>query len=106
MTPETSLSRREILSRCTYGVGMLGLSTVLQAESFGATASSNPVAPIASHFPPRAKRIIHLWMNGGPSQVDSFDPKPGFEEIRRATAREHGQAEYRTKDVRANAFAV
>ena len=78
MTPETSLSRREILSRCTYGVGMLGLSSVLQAESFGATASSNPVAPRASHFPPRAKRIIHLWMNGGPSQVDSFDPKPAL----------------------------
>ena len=78
MTPETSLSRREILSRCTYGVGMLGLSAVLQTESFGATAPSNPVAPKASHFPPRAKRIIHLWMNGGPSQVDSFDPKPAL----------------------------
>jgi hypothetical protein len=42
-------------------------------------AGTNPLAPKAPHYAPRAKRIIHLFMNGGPSQVDTFDPKPALE---------------------------
>ena len=51
-------------------MGALGLSSLLSG------ASLNPLSPKAPHFRPRAKRIIHLFMNGGPSHVDTFDPKP------------------------------
>lgn len=51
-------------------MGALGLSSLLSG------ASLNPLNPKAPHFRPRAKRIIHLFMNGGPSHVDTFDPKP------------------------------
>ncbi len=77
------LSRRELLRHCGGGLGMLGAAAVLategRCESSGLTnsaLSSNPLAPKSAHFAPRAKRIIHLWMNGAPSQVDTFDPKP------------------------------
>ena len=51
-------------------MGALGLGSLLSG------ASLNPLNPKAPHFRPRAKRIIHLFMNGGPSHVDTFDPKP------------------------------
>ena len=56
--------------RSGMGIGALGLSSLLNG------ASLNPLNPKAPHFRPRAKRIIHLFMNGGPSHVDTFDPKP------------------------------
>jgi len=55
--------------RSGMGMGALGLSSLLSG------ASLNPLSPKAPHFRPRAKRIIHLFMNGGPSHVDTFDPK-------------------------------
>ncbi|MEA3209267.1 MAG: hypothetical protein QOE70_2324 [Chthoniobacter sp.] len=61
------------------GFGALALGSVL-GETLGIqaaeTASLNPLLPRAPHFPGKAKRIIHLFMNGGPSHVDTFDPKP------------------------------
>ncbi len=73
-------SRREFLQRMGTGMGTLGLAGILQQEQLASAAtestSSNPLAPKASHFPAKAKHIIHLFMNGGPSQVDTFDPKP------------------------------
>ena len=64
----------------------LGLASILaDAGLLAATAPSsparadNPLAPKAPHFPPRAKRVIFLFMNGGPSHVDTFDPKPMLE---------------------------
>src|SRR4249919_2730356 len=79
LLPPATHSRRDFLRNVGAGVGMLGLANVLQAD-----APSNPLAPKAPHFAPKAKRIIHVFMNGGPSQVDTFDPKP-------ALARYHGQ---------------
>ena len=70
-------SRRELLARCGTGLGMLGLSSVLSAEA--AESRQGPLSVRAPHFAPRAKHIIHLYMNGGPSQVDTFDPKPALE---------------------------
>ena len=64
-------TRREFLSRAGAGLGLLGLG--------GLMARANPLAPKAPHFRPRAKRIIHLFMNGGPSHVDTFDPKPALQ---------------------------
>src|SRR5206468_4573020 len=67
-----NLSRRELLQRSGLGFGLLGLAGVLQ----GAAADVRPLAPKKPHFPGKAKHVVHLFMNGGPSQVDTFDPKP------------------------------
>tara|TARA_R110002049_G_scaffold72490_6_gene187344 strand:+ start:20194 stop:21609 length:1416 start_codon:yes stop_codon:yes gene_type:complete len=70
-------SRRELLQSTTMGsvalAGLLGQS----GQSLGASlADESPLAAREPHFPAKAKRVIHLFMNGGPSQVDTFDPKP------------------------------
>ncbi len=67
------LTRRDWLRRMGGGFGALGLAGVLASE---AKAAGNPLAPKAPHFAPKAKRVIFLFMNGGPSHVDTFDPKP------------------------------
>jgi hypothetical protein len=69
------LTRRQLLHRSTLGVGTLGLASVLAADS-RLDAAASPLAPKQPHFPARAKRLVHLFMNGGASQVDTFDPKP------------------------------
>src|SRR5215212_9152843 len=71
------LSRRDFLLRCGMGMGALGLAqTVGGIEISGATS---PLAPKAPHFAPKAKRVIHFFLNGGPSHVDTFDPKPALQ---------------------------
>lgn len=69
------ISRRALLSRAANGFGALALGALLQpaARALGAT---DPLAPRPSHFRPRARNVIFLFMEGGVSQVDSFDPKP------------------------------
>ena len=71
-------SRREFLRNSGIGLGALGLATLPEmAESISATVGSlNPLAPKAPHFAASAKRVIHIFFNGGASHVDSFDPKP------------------------------
>ena len=86
------MSRRELLTRCGAGFGIIGLAGVLAADA----PAANLLAPKRPHHRARAKHIIHLYMNGGPSQVDTFDPKP-------ALARYRGQrpariANYRTEN--------
>jgi hypothetical protein len=66
----TKLSRRAALRAAACGFGYLGLADLLAA------AADNPLAPKAPHFPAKAKRVIFLFMHGGPSSVDTFDPKP------------------------------
>jgi len=73
------LTRRDLLRRSAQGLGLLGLAGVLADD--GALAASAPggggaLAPKSPHFPGKAQRVVHLFMNGGPSQVDTFDPKP------------------------------
>ena len=68
-------TRREMLHRTGTGLGALGLAGLLAQET---QAAVNPLAPKVAHFAPRAKHVIHLFMNGGPSQVDTFDPKPAL----------------------------
>ncbi len=68
-----SLSRRTILRQSACGFGMLGLAGLFAEQ---ARAKSNPFAPKQPHFTPRAKRVIFLFMHGGPSSIDTFDPKP------------------------------
>ena len=65
------MTRRELLSTMGAGFGMVGLHGALGAEMV-----KDPLAPKPPHFPAKAKRVIYLFLNGGPSQVDTFDPKP------------------------------
>jgi hypothetical protein len=69
------MTRREALRRCGMGFGGLALGSFLGAEAVPAGAI-NPLAAKAPHFPAKAKRVIHLFMNGGPSHIDTFDNKP------------------------------
>src|SRR5947209_8000045 len=77
--------RRQVLCRIGGGFGMLGLASILAdagllaAETTTPVRMNNPLAPKPPHFAPRAKRVIFLFMNGGPSHVDTFDPKPMLE---------------------------
>ena len=79
-----ALSRREFLSRAGTGFGSLALSFMLAEEAradakragVSASAKMNPLAPKKPMFPARAKSVIFLFMYGGPSQVDTFDPRP------------------------------
>src|SRR3954452_18742946 len=72
-------SRRELLQRMGTGLGALSLAGILKEQGlFSTEPAVNPLAPRTPHFAPRAKRLIHLFMNGGPSQVDTFDPKPAL----------------------------
>ncbi len=80
MTMQPLFSRRDALRRCGTGVGMLGLATLLSEQSDAAEESVTPLAPKRSHFDARAKHVVHLFMNGGPSHVDTFDPKPKLSE--------------------------
>ncbi len=69
------LTRRELLCRAGSGLGIFGLAGLL-AEAQEAERRSNPLAVRTPHHAPRAKRVIFLFMPGGPSQMDLFDPKP------------------------------
>ncbi len=69
-------SRRQLLQRAGAGFGSLALTALLADEARAATPAANPLAPKEPHFKARAKRVIFLFMPGGPSQVDTFDPKP------------------------------
>ena len=83
--PLLPVSRRQMLATSGAGFGMLGLAGVLEQQSVRAAApvapavsvaAANPLAAKAPHHTPKAKRVIFLFMNGGPSHVDTFDPKP------------------------------
>ena len=70
--PSHLLSRRNLLRSTGTGLGLLALPALLQAEG---SASANPLAVRSPHFAPRAKHLVHIYLNGGPSQVDTWDPK-------------------------------
>ena len=78
---DSFLTRRQLLGRMGNGFAALGLAGVLgeeaaAAQSGKAAAESMPMAVKAAQLPGTAKRVIFLFMNGGPSHVDTFDPKP------------------------------
>jgi len=76
------ISRRAALARFANGFGLLALAALLGDEAFAGEGiaappdAADPLAPKPPHFAPRAKRVIFLFMSGGPSHVDLFDPKP------------------------------
>lgn len=82
--PEALVSRRELLSRTGMGLGGLALAQLLgNSGSLSSTAQAGntlmPLAPRQPHFPGKAKHIIHIFLNGGCSHIDTFDPKPALE---------------------------
>src|SRR5258708_29349328 len=101
------LTRRQLLGRCGMGMGALALSQLMSgtgllsgSKASAETISLNPLTVKAPPLPATAKRVIHLFMNGGPSHVDTFDPKPLLDKFAgkplpgpyRATERKTGAA--------------
>jgi hypothetical protein len=82
------MTRRQMLRRFANGFGMLGLAGLLAddflSRALAASAAANPLALRPPRFPAKARRVIFLFMSGGPSHVDLFDPKPRL-------ARDHGK---------------
>jgi hypothetical protein len=83
------LTRRDLLVRSANGFAAVALSALLGESAFSAAppgrrSGTSPLAPRAPHYKARARNIIFLYMDGGPSQVDTFDPKPQLD-------KEHGQ---------------
>jgi hypothetical protein len=75
------LTRREFLNRCGMGMGALAFSGLFSHMARAADpVNLNPLAVKSPHFPAKAKRVIHIFANGGASHVDTFDPKPKLTE--------------------------
>ena len=86
------MTRRALLRSSACGFGYLSLAALLGSEAMtsrsalaarGPFAGQSPLTPVAPHFPPRARNVIFLFMHGGPSSIDTFDPKPRLD-------RDHG----------------
>ena len=73
------VNRRAMLSRCGMGLGSLGLASLMSDE--GLLGRANPLAPSNSHFAGKAKAVIWIFVNGGPSHVDTWDYKPALEKM-------------------------
>ena len=71
------LDRREMLSRCAQGFGAVAL-TALAGDALFGDVPGQPGLLDRGHIPARARSVIFLYMDGGPSQVDTFDPKPAL----------------------------
>src|SRR5262245_17647112 len=79
---DRALTRRTFLSRSMTGLGSLALASLLNGNIFARGANATvPGALPALHFAPRAKRVIFLFMFGGPSHIELFDPKPRLHEL-------------------------
>lgn len=75
-------SRRDMLQRCGQGIGGLALWDIMARQSSGAlpeVGGTNPMLARPAPLPSKVKHVIHLFMNGGPSHIDSFDPKPALQ---------------------------
>jgi hypothetical protein len=81
---EDNPTRREMLHRCGMGFGLVGLAGLLNDDAAlgnEATKAASPLAVKQPHFLATAKHVVHLFMNGGASQVDTFDPKPELKRL-------------------------
>jgi hypothetical protein len=97
-TEQPMLSRRDMLNRAGIGFGSLALADLVATSTRAATggAEINPLAPKQPHFPAKAERVIHLFMNGGVSHIDSFDPKPILEKYHEKPLPKSQRTERRT----------
>src|SRR5438445_5307756 len=74
-------SRRDFLTNAGGGLGAIALSAMLAADSVKGATAPDPLRPKTPHFKPTAKSVIFLFMEGGPSHMDTFDPKPMLEKL-------------------------
>src|SRR5258708_15315630 len=82
MNDSTRISRREMLQRAGLGFGTWALLDLLtRAGSATAKSADNPLSPKPPHGPARAKHVIFLFIQGGPSHIDTFDRKPLFQKL-------------------------
>ena len=82
LTADVAISRRALLRKLGGGLGLVGLAPLLYERSLAADVAGAPPSPRnVPHFAPRAKRVIQLFMNGGPFQADLFDPKPALNQF-------------------------
>ncbi len=81
-TPQAALTRRHLFARGSQGIGIAALASLLNGQAQG--AATGAPGSSAFRFAPKAKRVIYLFHNGGPSHVEMFDPKPKLREL-------HGQ---------------
>lgn len=70
------ITRRQLLQNAAGGFGALAFAAMMADDSMAMSAAADPLAPKLPHFAPRAERVIFLYMSGGVSHIDSFDPKP------------------------------
>ena len=88
----SGLNRRQFLNNVGGGIGAIALAKILSEENLLASSGSHskggldPVAVKEPHYEPKVKRVIYLFMHGGPSHVDLFDPKAGSDKVRRRAA--------------------
>jgi hypothetical protein len=78
------LTRRHFFGQCAVGVGAIALNSLLREEGIAAPVKIDPAHPLDArlpHFAPKAKRVIYLFMAGGPSQLDLFEDKPRLREL-------------------------
>src|SRR5688572_14364498 len=76
-----TIDRRAFLQRSGMGMGALGLAGLLNPSTTAAAGDARLLGASSTtgqHYPARAKRVIHFFLNGGPSHVDTFDPKPAL----------------------------
>jgi hypothetical protein len=107
------VTRRRFFKQCGVGAGKMALLSLLGdsliSRSMGSSESSaviNPLAPRAPHFAPKAKRVIHLFMAGAPSQLDLFDYKPKLKELEGKPLPESVVAGQRYAFIRADAAVM
>jgi hypothetical protein len=89
MNPEQTLlrqiTRRHFFRDCRVGLGSMALASLLRDRTLAAAPAPdrllNPLAPRDGHHPAKAKRVIFLFMAGGPSQLELFDPKPKLQDM-------------------------
>ncbi len=77
-----------MLRHCAMGFGGVAMQALLHDEAIAAPGTSDPLAPKTPHFPAKARNVIFLYMDGGPSQVDTFDYKPLLEKYHGRDPRE------------------
>ena len=75
------ITRRHFFEKCGVGLGALALNQLLSADGAVNIDPASPMAPRMPHFAPKAKRVIYLFMAGGPSQLDLFEHKPKLAEL-------------------------
>src|SRR5262245_35698733 len=75
-SPLLAQTRRQFFRDCAVGLGTAALASMLPRVALADGPATNPLAPRPSHYPAKAKSVIYLFMNGAPSQLDLFEPKP------------------------------